>query len=87
MVNTPDDWYPSYKAVDGSMTVEVIFTKLVSVKSDDPFKWRVCVWGEDDTGMEIDYTARKHAKNMYFKLVNMNSISKKQLEELGFVNA
>jgi L-rhamnose isomerase len=47
--------------------------------------WRVCVWGEDDFGMEIDLYARNQAKNIFEKIEDYTTIA--QLKALGFVRA
>ncbi len=56
-VLTPDNWCPT--AEDGK--VRVTFTGLMGPM------WRVCVWGEDDLGVERDYPddQREQAWAMY----------------------
>jgi len=41
---TNDDWYPNYEG-------NLVRLRVLSLSDG---MWRVCVWGNDDTGMEID---------------------------------
>ena len=72
---TTDEWYPNWP---GNM-VHVRMCPL----SDGLF--RVCVWGADDDGMEIDVSTQEEAQAIYNALPPV--ISKKDLKERGFYRA
>lgn len=68
-----DDWYPCYS--DG--TVMVRLSTLTNGLH------RVCVWGADDYGLELDYINLEDAQALYKKLTNLNYLSKKICIQLG----
>jgi hypothetical protein len=86
---TEDDWYPSYqikgyhKGVLEPKLVEVSFMQLSNGQ------WRVCIWGQDDDGMERDYSSRqkKIAKAMYEQILERDYINKGWLRDQGFQQA
>jgi hypothetical protein len=71
-----DDWYPNFS---GDL-VRVSFMPLLTGG-----KWRVCVWGADDLGMERDFETRLPALECYQNLPKV--LSQKMLKDLGFVRA
>ncbi|MCA9495832.1 MAG: hypothetical protein KC589_02730 [Nanoarchaeota archaeon] len=48
---TSDDWYPNYP----NDMVKVSFLKLPNILQNSDDEWRVCVWGNDDFGLERDF--------------------------------
>lgn len=76
---TSDDWYPN--CYDG--TVKVSFIELSSQQ------WRVCVWGDDDMGMERDYPSdeRDQAYSLYLRLVGCSDVTKALCRESGMAYA
>lgn len=87
---TFDDWCPSYIRStanypnDGPKLVQISFMVL---PFSDPKQWRVCAWGGDDLGMERDFDTYTAALHIFMKIVSENNISKKFLEDEGFVYA
>lgn len=69
MVATVDDWHPNFER----HLVRVSFYEL------SPSKWRVCVWGSDDCGMERDFASRATAEQSYVALINRPYIRKSDL--------
>ena len=49
-------------------------------------QYRVCVWGNDDTGMDYDSTQEDCAK-MYEHLAGVEKVYKGMLVKFGFVPA
>lgn len=49
-------------------------------------QWRVCVWGNDDIGMEKDFPSDKFmlAQLTYMELAVAEAISQQHLIEMGF---
>lgn len=86
---TDDDWYPSYylgnyycgQAPGDVLLVEVSFLQLM----DGCF--RVCVWGNDDLGMELDFMPYEHpeAEQMFHQVIALDRVNKQTLTDLGFV--
>jgi hypothetical protein len=73
MLNTPDEWHPCYP----QNKVEVSTMPLTDGK------FRVCVWGTDDFGMERDYETAKEALAVYASI--QSPVTIKGLKTLGFV--
>lgn len=89
MMPTLDDWYPNHTLkdhpsglVDG---VQVSFIELMPY-GKYPRKWRVCVWGNDDCGMERDYTdsERTDALAKYNLISSWETVDKYALQMHGF---
>lgn len=74
---TPDDWYPS---------INVHYVKLSTMSLSDG-KFRVCVWGGDDFGMERDYATKAEADAAYDTLAKAAFISQRMCREMGFIQA
>lgn len=80
---TQDNWYPSYQLYnnfsvpdDYEQLVEVSFMELLNGK------WRVCVWGNDDMGMEKDYPYRSWTE--FINIISMEFVNQDRLREMGF---
>lgn len=93
---TKDDWYPSYALGSWHRGVEPNATKLVEVIYNGnitaydpkvPAVWRTCVWGGDDMGMEYDCDTEAEAWNMFLKVIAMDTVDQKALDNLGYVRA
>lgn len=90
---TADDWCPNYNVFgepdrDGDMVkVSLIHMGLYNQKTKeiDFTGWRVCVWGADDYGMEIDVETRQQGEMWFNRVVNFTSMD--DLRAWGFVNA
>lgn len=84
MKETSDDWYPAYKldgykrGKTGVKLVEISHMQLTSGL------YRVCVWGADDTGMEIDMKSGAKALRIFMQVLALEDVTKKALRELGF---
>lgn len=87
---TDDNWYGSYKIDEDSrvnMLVEVIFTQTGPDPKNGNGEWRVCVWGNDDYGMEIDFTDETTAWNIYLQVIGWEVVNIDSLKSIGFINA
>lgn len=76
---TNETWFPTRE--DG--TVKAAFVALMTDGHVDA--WRVCVWGEDDFGMERDFKDRMEALAMFRRVVDLTTQA--QLMSWGFVRA
>lgn len=68
MMPTFDDWHPNHQLVNHPSRVtdgvKVSFIELLPFRKFSVM-WRVCVWGNDDCGMERDFESRTDALVMY----------------------
>jgi hypothetical protein len=81
---TQDDWYGNYKVVGDqrvSDLVEVTFMNLL------PTGWRVCVWGNDDFGLECDFESEAEAWNIFLQVIGQEFVNQQALRDLGFIAA
>lgn len=92
---TDDDWYPSHFLGDyyqghkpGAVRlVEVTFLQFRPTPlSPDP-GYRVCVWGNDDLGMERDYPSTEFAaaEQMFHEVIALDRVNRQALTDMGFV--
>jgi len=88
MMPTLDDWHPNHRLVDhpSGLTdgVNVSLIELLPFRKL-PVMWRVCVWGNDDCGMERDFESRADALAMYRKVTAWETVDKYELTKHGFV--
>ena len=89
---TTDDWHPSYqlsgwnKGVEHQKLVDVIFTQTGPNPPVDG-KWRVCVWGGDDCGLERDFSTESEAWACFLEVIGLEDVTMEALIERGFVSA
>jgi len=76
LIATTENWYPS---IDGKVRV-----RLLLLSTD---QWRVCVWGNDDFGMERDFphVERQEAKVLFERITD--GTTQAQMREWGLTNA
>lgn len=88
---TQDLWYGSYKLAESSaadnMLVEVSFTQTGPNPNEGLGQWRVCVWGNDDCGMERDFDLEGDALHIFYHIISWTYVNKDQLKNAGFVYA
>jgi len=77
---TNEDWVPTRD--DG--TVRAAFMQLPYATRSGR-NWRVCLWGEDDFGLERDFESRAEAIEMFRRLHNL--VTQKELQAMGFKRA
>jgi hypothetical protein len=85
---TTDDWYPNYPIADGRIpsNVGLVRVSFLSIGNYYPPDWRVCVWGQDDCGMEKDFTSDQEdeAFSCFIQVITLEYVNRKNLEALGF---
>lgn len=84
-----EDWYGPFriardKRYEGAWFVRV---SLMELPFAEPVTYRVCVWGNDDFGMEFDTPSLDIARELYTALVLTEDLRQDTLTELGFVRA
>jgi hypothetical protein len=81
---TNDDWYPNYP----NDTVRVAL--MVNMDNKGEIWHRVCVWGADDCGMEMDFVGKENkilAVELYGKVISLPYVDRPILKKWGFVSA
>jgi hypothetical protein len=81
---TRDDWYGSFEVTGEvpALAVRVSFCGQL-----DNGKWRTCVWGTDDCGMEQDFDTEAGAWTAFVQVIGLDYVDMKGLVELGFYSA
>lgn len=82
MVRTNEDWYPSY--FETSDTGETLAMVKVSLHKLDK-GYRVSVWGNDDFGLERDFSGP--CESLYCYQAITSPVEKEKLLAEGFVPA
>ena len=78
-----EDWYGNYNIADDARYTG----KYVSIRTAKlaDYIFRVCVWGNDDFGMERDYESEDDALLMFRACVETNELTKRFLIDHNFV--
>jgi len=81
-IKTTDNWCSNYN-------VDEVELSLIAIGSGPQPEYRVCVWGDDDLGMEKDFssTELKEAILLFEKLKSEGMVSMHMLSDLEFVSA
>lgn len=79
---TSDDWYPSYKLEDKTKLVQVSFMQILL-----PSSWLVCVWGQDDCGMEKFFGTENEAWCTFLRIIGLEDVTMSELTKLGLTSA
>lgn len=67
--------------------VKVSFLKLHNFLQNT-YEWRVCIWGNDDFGLERDFQSKKEAEEVFDIISNTDIISQDfLLQEMKFWKA
>jgi len=83
---TDDDWYPSYIA-SGDLKLVSVSLYTIPPSSIDSADYRVCVWGFDDMGMELDLETAEEARDLFLVLISKDKVNIDNLVKLGFFSA
>ena len=85
---TNEDWYGNYEIKDGDSLVKVSLTQTGPDPKNYKGEFRVCVWGNDDCGMELDFGADEtKALNCFLQVIGTGCVSRDHLISLGFISA
>lgn len=79
LVPTTDDWCPNIN----EKFVRLSFFNLDCCDTE----YRVCVWGGDDLGMELDTSCKTKALGIHRTVSEMEDVTFEKLSDLGFVSA
>jgi hypothetical protein len=89
---TSDDWYGSYKlrtAYTGNTEQMLVTVSFCQTGPNPPTNgdWRVCVWGNDDCGMELDFNDAAKAWQCFQDVIQLEDVTFESLKERGFISA
>ena len=86
---TTDDWRGNYQTTIGLQLVNVMFTQTGPDPKNYQGEWRVCVWGDDDCGLERDYAPAEEsaALHMFYQIIGWETVGMAQLIDHGFTSA
>lgn len=74
---TTDEWYGEFRIHnDGRHEKERYVHVSFMPLNTTPILWRVCVWGNDDLGMEFDTEEYENALEVYTELVLLPVVNK-----------
>lgn len=81
---TNEDWYGEFKIADDKRHEDkkYVHVSLISPLSDG-ITHRVCVWGNDDMGVEFDTKDLFEARNCFFAIAFLAKIDRVGLDLLG----
>lgn len=85
---TDDEWYGNYFLNHRGIKTRLVKVSFLELRlHGDNKEYRVCVWGNDDFGLEKDSTNKDDQYKLFKKILKMNRVNKQPLMDLGFVHA
>ena len=86
---TDDNWCGNYKVVGDCRVSDIVEVSFCQTGPNPPINgdWRVCVWGNDDLGMEMDFDNETTALNMFYQVIELDKVNMSLLKKLGFWSA
>jgi len=85
-MKTTDNWAGNYKINNDRRhpNADLVEVSLILMRDGD---YRVCVWGNDDFGMEYDTESHTEAESLFFDLIRTGIITVSNLKQLGFISS
>lgn len=86
---TTEDWCGSYLMRGNPDDIMLVRVSLCQTGPNPPINgtWRVCVWGNDDCGMEKDFTSVSEAWACFLEVIRIDDVTRTALKALGFKRA
>lgn len=86
---TDDDWYGNYRVEGDDRVSNLVCVSFTQTGPNPPINgdWRVCVWGNDDFGMERDFEDEATALNIFYQVVGWPKVNQILLRDMGFISA
>jgi hypothetical protein len=85
---TDDNWHDNYTLAESSNYLEnrtrLVEVSLLSLGPKLTDQTRVCVWGNDDCGMERDFDNQADATTCFMDVLTQPVVNKKWLKSIGF---
>lgn len=80
---TTDEWYGNYKVVSDPWAVNLVEVSFMDLVGG----FLVCVWGNDDSGMEFISDDEVIAWNVFLQIIGKKDVLRKDMLALGLVGA
>jgi len=77
---TDEDWYPNFYG-------ELVRVTYEFIPDDEDPRWLVCVWGNDDCGMECFFKHQGRALEVFWNILEQDVIRRDFLCHLGLHSA
>jgi hypothetical protein len=74
---TTDDWFLPFD-------MNLVRVSLIQLCAKE---WRVCIWGQDDFGMEKDFASKAKAEKVFLTILHWEDVTRIKLEGIGFITA
>jgi hypothetical protein len=78
---TKDNWCGNYKIIDNREVFDLVEVSFMQLLSGE---WRVCVWGNDDFGVERDFKDQTAAFVVFQAIIQEEYVNKNTLLTCGF---
>jgi hypothetical protein len=85
-VPVQEDWYSNYRIEDDARHKDTLLVQVSALSLRDG-KYRVCVWGNDDFGLERDFDQPGQAMVLYQLIVSQPNPTQAWLKNLDMVPA
>jgi hypothetical protein len=82
---TDDDWFGNDRVMHNGQWTRVVEVSLMRLRGDT--EWRVCVWGNDDMGLEKDFSNPEEATSHFLMTICWPRVNKQLLKDAGFYPA
>lgn len=84
---TKDDWYPSFKIAGDVRYADLVLVSYIELVPSG--EWRVCVWGQDDMGVELDFPPYERVKawDVFISIIEKEYVEYAYIKSLGFYSA
>jgi hypothetical protein len=89
-VKTTDDWCGTFEDGTVKLTLFIPDEELLLKAAEGAYRFRVCVWGTDDYGMERDFSSpddMHSALNLYHTLKKSDDLTVRLCQELSLTSA
>lgn len=83
--STEDDWYGNELLNICGHVTRVVTCSLMRLL--DQKTWRVCVWGNDDFGLEKDSESFDEIYDLFMQILVLPNVNKQKLKDMGLYNA
>lgn len=87
---TQDDWYGNFKIHNDCRVSDLVRVSFCQTGPNPKYgdgMWRVCVWGNDDCGMEKDFHLEGSAINTFYQIIGQEFVNRQYLKDMGFISA
>jgi hypothetical protein len=86
---TQNDWCGNHTIEIGGEEIRLVRVSLIKMTPfmESKIEWRVCVWGNDDFGMDYDCIEKDEAMKIFQEVIALEYVNVVDLTSRGFINA